>query len=397
MVASAPTSNRQMPQIPSVPRRPLARPSETHRVLDARPFPSAPPAPVLRAALWLHRSLQALVDRVVPANVAVFQRSVGVIQTALLGAVARYGVADILSAGPLTGDELAARTGTSPDAMHRTLRGLASLGIFVLREDGRFENNRLSRALIGGQVTRTKEWVQYCASQSNVTAWADFERTLVSGDNAFDRVFGMGVWDWFDCHPDEREMFAQAMMGLTVADAPVVAGLYPFGEIETLCDVGGGRGTLLSEILLRHPHLKGVLCDGAGVLESAKPLLEGRGVSARVKLAPANFFESVPSGADAYLLKNILHDWDDARCKVILGNVRGAMKPGQRVLLVEMIVPKNDSTSLGAVADLQMMVVCGNGRERSREELQALLESTGFAPGRVFSSPTVGVVEGRAV
>ena len=383
-------------EIPAVPRRALGAPSTVGSSVGPRPFPPAPPAPAVRAALWLRRALQALADLVVPAHVALIERSSGAMQTALLGVVARHGVADLLEVGPLTASELASRTGLSADALHRSLRALAAVGIFTLDAEGRFDNNRMSRALVGGQLTRTKEWVQYWTSQSNLAAWMDLERTVTTGECAFERVFGMSVWDWFDHHADEREMFAQAMMGLTVFDAPVVAGLYPFGEVATLCDVGGGRGTLLSEILLAHPHLRGVLVDAPGVLESAKALLEARGVASRVTLQAGSFFESVPRGADAYLLKNILHDWDDERSSLILRNVRGAMKPGERVLIVEMLVTKNDTTGLGPLADVQMMVICGNGRERSAEELQALLHDAGFAKGRVFTYPTVSIVEGRA-
>ena len=230
-----------------------------------------------------------------------------------------------------------------------------------------------------------------------MASWTDLERTLVTGDNAFERVFGKHVWAWFDEHPDEREMFAQAMMGITVRDAPQVATLYPFAEVKTVCDVGGGRGTLLSELLIRHPHLHGILCDGAGVLDSAKSLLAARGVESRVTLSPGSFFEAVPTGADVYVLKNILHDWDDATCRRILTVVRRAMAPGQRLVIVDAHIEKNDADNLGAFVDLQMMMVCANGRERSRGELEALLSATGFRPGRCFPYPTVSVLEGLAV
>jgi hypothetical protein len=377
-------------------RPPLGPPSSLEGVLGKQPFPSAPPAFVLRLVLWLRAKVVRLADRMVPAEIAVFDRSTGVALTVLLGAVARYGIADLLeSEGPLSADELAKRSGTHPDTLHRVLRGLVTSGVFELRSDGRFANNRLSRAMVGGQLARTREWLQYFASASNVGSWCDLERTLASGGNGFERVFGKSVWDWFDAHPDEREMFAHSMMGLTTRDAPVVATVYPFREITTLCDVGGGRGTLLSELLIRHPHLKGVLCDAEGVLASARELLVARGVIDRVRLEPGNFFASVPSGADAYLLKNILHDWDDARCRDILRTVRKAMQPGQRVLLVESLLERNDTTNLAALADLQMMMVCSEGRERSAGELNQLLRDSGFAPARVFTYPTVSVVEGR--
>jgi hypothetical protein len=385
------------PTIPAVPRRGLGPPSPTDGVLSERPFPAAPPAIAVRLAMALRRGLQALADGIVPAQFAVLERSAGILGTASLGAIARFGIADLLDSGPLSAEELAQRTGTDAGALHRVLRALATTGIFVLDSEGRFSNNRLSRALKSGTRHRSREWCQYMAAQSTMTAWSDLERSLLDGKSCFDRVFGMSTWDWFERFPDEREMFAHVMMGITANDAPAIAAIYPFEELRTICDVGGGRGTLLSELLIRYPHLFGVLSDAPGVLESARELLAQRGVADRVELIAGNFFSAVPSGADAYLLKNILHDWDDERCRTILRTVRRAMQPGRRVLLIEAQVPPNETTGIGPLADVQMLVVCSDGKERSVEEQKALLRQCGFDPARVFEYPTIGVVEGRAV
>lgn len=383
--------------IPALPRVPLPRPSSSPVELGPKRLPNAPPAFVMRFGLGLRRALLRLADLVTPPHIVLMERSIGVTYTAMLAVAARLGVADLLESGPGSAEQLAQQTGANADALMRVLQTLVSVGIFARLPDGRFANNRLSRALRGGRLDRMREWTTYFGSQSNVAAWNDLERTLRTGHNAFERVFGMDVWRWFDEHPDEREMFAQAMMGITVADAPVVATLYPFHEIRTLCDVGGGRGTLLSELLVRNPHLRGVLVDAPGVLESARELLAQRGVSERVELCPGSFFEYVPEGSDAYMLKNVLHDWDDERCKVILTTVRRAMKPGQRLLLVELLAPRHDRDHVSAFVDVHMMMVCTDGRERSFAELSALLRATGFDSTRLFPYPTTNVIEARAV
>ncbi|HVZ36948.1 MAG TPA: methyltransferase, partial [Polyangiaceae bacterium] len=185
-------------------------------------------------------------------------------------------------------------------------------------------------------------------------------------------------------------------MGLTVMDAPLIASLYPFSEVKRLCDVGGGRGTLLSEIVMRHPHLRGVLHDSPGVIASAGQLLADRGLEQRVELSPGDFFEAVPPGCDAYLMKNILHDWDDATCERLLRVVRSAAQPGARMLLCESLVEKNSRELIGTKADLQMMIACDNGRERGLAEFQRLLAQTGFRYRRVFSFPTLSVIEAEA-
>jgi hypothetical protein len=361
------------------------------------PFPAPPPRLIIRLVLALRRALHAAAAALVPAEVRVFELATGVAATKLLAAAAQHRIADRLLDGPASAQELAERCDVDADALHRTLRALCHLGVFRLGKDGRFANNRLSRALTGDKLGRTRDGCEYIGSPSNVRAWNDFAETLRTGRNAFERVHGMSVWDWFEQHPEERERFAGFMMGRTIADAPLVAALYPFGEIERVCDVGGGRGTLLSELLVRHPHLTGMLCDAPAVVASAAALFDRRGVRERVELHPGSFFDSVPAGADAYLLKNILHDWDDARCTRILDVVRRAMNANQRLLLVEWITERNDAAGLGALSDVQMMTVCSEGRERGRAELEALLLRSRFRLRKIVPSPTVSLVEAIAV
>jgi ubiquinone/menaquinone biosynthesis C-methylase UbiE len=365
--------------------------------LGPAPLPNPPPAFLIRGVLALKRFVHRIEDAITPPQLAVFEMTIGVAVTQILGAVARHRIPDVLAEnGPLTSDELAARLRTHADFTHRMMRVLASRDVFRLRSDGRWENTRLSNALRSEMPSRSREWVEYFASESNCRSWLDFERSLRDGHNAFERVHGTSVWDWFDAHPDERETFAQAMMGITIMDAPAIATLYPFAEVQRLCDVGGGRGTLLSEILVRHPHLRGVLCDAPGVLESARVLCAERGVMDRVEFVPGSFFDSVPDGADAYSMKNILHDWDDDRCVKILKTVRRAMKPGTRLVVAESLVERDDD-SPGALADIHMGMVCSDGRERGREEFRTLFERSGFRMARVFPWPTTSVIEGIAV
>jgi cyclopropane fatty-acyl-phospholipid synthase-like methyltransferase len=379
---------------PAFARRPVPPPSAFDQPFTRERLPGMPPGFVISAALKLRRWVLDVTDAMVPVEVALLERSTGMIHTVTLAAMTRYGIADVLASGPLSADEIAARVGTNADATHRTLRWLAGGGVFTLRPDGRFENNRLSKGLLRGRRTRGREWTQYFGSLSNLASWCDFERTLETGKNAFERVLGESIWTWFDRHPDERENFAHAMMGITVAVAPLVAELFPFGESSVICDIGGGTGTLLSELLVRHPHLRGILADGAGVCAQARELLAGRGVADRVEVVIANFFESVPPGADTYVLKNVLHDWTDEQSRAILRNVRRAVPSGGRVLIVEMLVEQNDPSGVGPMIDLQMMMVCSDGRERGRSDFERLLRDAGFTPGRVFAHPSMAVIEG---
>jgi hypothetical protein len=338
--------------------------------------------------------MRALSDAFAPAHLVMLELTTGLAVTHLLGAVARFGIADELAKGPATARELARRLELDEDALFRTLRALSTRGVFRMLPDGRFANARLAASLISGLPSRTREWALYFSSGSNVAAWGDFSETLRTGASAFDRLHGMSVWSWFDAHADEREMFAHVMMGLTSNHAPAIASMYPFEEIDVLCDVGGGRGVLLSELLLRYPRLRGVLSEREAVLDSARDFLESRGVAHRAKLVAGDFFESVPPGASAYLLKNVLHDWDDDTCRGILRVVRRAARPGTRVLVCETLMSADGANQLAAMSDLQMMVACSNGRERTLSELQDLLSLSGFRYRRHFEFPTIAVIEG---
>jgi hypothetical protein len=187
------------------------------------------------------------------------------------------------------------------------------------------------------------------------------------------------------------------MVHLTELDAPAIAAGYPFGQLSRLCDVAGGRGTLLAEVLRRHRTLRGVLLDAPHVVAQAPAFLAERGVGDRVECVAGSFFDEVPEGCDGYVLKDVLHDWSDGACLDILAACRRAARPGARLLVAEMLVAPLDATSPGALADVQMMVVCEEGRQRSAAEHRALMARTGFRPGRVVSvRGPLALVEGVA-
>lgn len=364
-------------------------------ILPPRPLPRPPPRWAVRVVLALHRLLGRVARRLLPPEVSILETATGAARTEVLGALCRLGVFDALVT-PKTAERLAVELGLDADRLFRVLRASAQAGALRVDRDLRFHLTRVGRALTREHPSGAREFVAFFASPSNLDAWRCVEATLRTGQNGFEVAHGTDVWTYYESHPGERETFARAMMGITLADAPLIASLYPWREVRRVCDVGGGRGTLLSELLLRHAHLDGVLVDAPGVLASAGSLLAHRGVLERVRLAPGDFFEAVPEGADAYVLKNILHDWDDATACAILAVCRRAMRPGQRVILAESLVEARDTTSFGVLLDLQMMVSCRDGRERSRGDFERLLVASGFSPGRVFASPTTSVIEGIA-
>ena len=354
---------------------------------------SPPPRPVVRAAFALYGALLRAAEQVLPAEVTMMQRIGGFWSTALLRVAARLAIAEHLAAGPMTAAELARLTGANEDALHRSLRALAAMGIFHLDGRGRFSNNRLSDTLRQGRVSSMKDIAEYFGSASNLAAWNDFERTVMTGESAFSRVHGVSVWDWFASHPDEMRAFAGSMTSMTEQAAPAIAGAYPFGNHARICDIAGSKGTLLAEILVQHPQARGVLFDAPHVLAEASPYLRTRGVEARVETVAGSFFEAIPEGCDAYVLKDILHDWDDARCVTILENCRRAMVGSAngardtRLLVAEVLVDRVSTEPPGPLIDVQMLAVCDGGRQRTAGEMGALFTRCGLELRAVHPSP----------
>lgn len=361
------------------------------------PLPIAPPRFAAALALWLRRLFLALADRMVPASAAMVDRAAGTGQTQAIRTASQLGIADRLAEDPKTAAELAAEIGADADALHRTLRALAASDIFRLDRQGRFANNRLSNALRRDR-TAVGAVAEYFGSEATVAAWADLTRTVETGENAFPRIHGQSIWSWFDEHQEDLATFAAAMGAVTEMYAPAVAAHPAFERIARLADLGGGRGTLLAAILRRHPNLRGVLVEASGVLDQARPYLLRQGVLDRVELVPGNFFVEAAAGCDGYLLKQVLHDWDDERCRTILGTIRRAATPGTRLLVVESLVERNDAHGFGAKVDLHMLVACDGGRERGREEFRRLFAASGFALSHVHPTASpVWILEATAV
>jgi hypothetical protein len=344
----------------------------------------APPAFLIRLVFSTARAIQSLLDRALPAELALFDRGFSVARTATLGLAARLKLADLLEVQPMSSAELAAKLGADADGMHRLMRTLVSFGVFAL-ENGRFHNNRLSQPLRSDSKNTVRHFIEYLGSPSNIRAYTDLEGAVRSKKSAFERVHGKDVWTWFGEHPDEGATFAGAMTDGTTRDAPALAAGWRFGELTRLCDVGGGRGQLLAEVVAKNPKLQGVLFDEQRVLDLAPPLLESRGVTDRVERAAGSFFESVPGGCDGYMMKDILHDWGDPQCVTILGHIRRVAKVGTRLFLFETLVEPDETLHPLPLIDLHMMMVCDGGRQRSRAEFDALLGKCGFRLDEVVS------------
>ncbi|HKO93661.1 MAG TPA: methyltransferase, partial [Polyangiaceae bacterium] len=302
------------------------------------PAPPVPPYPRLTPAP--------------PAELRLLQLILGMFISRSLAVAAELKVADMLKEGPMGLEELARRSGSDPDALYRMLRTLAAVGVFEEYGERRFANNGLStllRAEVPGSLRPSALWF---ADVSGWAAWGRLDHSVRTGKPAFEEVFGTDCFTWLQGHPASFSVFQQTMTGLSAVTGGAVAAAYDFSSVRQLVDVGGGQGTLLSLILQRFPGLKGTLFDRPEVIRSAGDVLKAGGHAGDIETVAGDFFEAVPTGADAYILKSILHDWDDDHCVRLLSNCRRAMAPAGRVLIVDSVLTNGPESTLTKLIDL---------------------------------------------
>ena len=309
---------------------------------------------------------------------------------------AKLGIADLVRDDPRGSEELAESTGTHAPSLYRVLRVLAGIDVLEELEGRRFALGPLGAHLRTSAPGSLRALAIYIGQDPHWRVWGNLLHTVQTGERAFDHVYGQRLFEYLAQHPGDAALFNEVMTELTVEVGPAVAAAYDFSEIGTLVDVGGGRGHALVPILRANPTLQAVLFDVPHVVESARPLLAEAGVGDRCAFVGGSFFESVPSGGDAYLLKHVVHDWDDERSLAILATCRRAMAASSKLLLVERDLPTDNRQALPALlSDLSMMIQPGGG-ERTVEEYRALLATAGFVLMRTIPTPTgESVIEAR--
>lgn len=302
-------------------------------------------------------------------------------------------IADLLAEGPRTLADLASAAGAHAPTLGRVLRLLASEGVFEEVEDGRFQLTPMAAPLRRdtGQL-----WMQvlFIGRPASWQAAGDLLHTVKTGETAFDHVHGAGFFEYLREHPDEGRLFDQLMVANTTPVARAVAAAYDFSSMTTIVDVGGGRGALTIGILMANPALRGVVLDQPAVAIGAREAIAAAGLSDRCEAVGGDFFEGVPSGADAYLVKFILHDWDDDRSLAILRACRRAIPAQGRLVVIELVIAGGAGPSFARTQDVNMLINLG-GQERSAAEYRALFVAAGFDLKRTI--PVLGdmcIIEG---
>jgi hypothetical protein len=313
--------------------------------------------------------------------------------TQALYVAAKLGLADLLKDGPKSADELAATTKVHAPSLYRLLRALSSLGVFA--EDSQ---NRFALTPMGETLRRDAPGSQWGMAVMNgeehYRAYADLLYSVQTGKPAFERVYGMECFDYLSTHPESAKVFDEAMVGVHGVETMAMVEAFDLSGVKVLADIGGGNGSLLSAVLGKYPSMRGILFDLPGVIERAKSNIEKAGLSGRCQCVAGNFFEGVAPGADVYLMRHIIHDWDDTRSVKILKNVHAVLPKGGRVLLVETVIQPGNEPGFGKMLDLTMLALPG-GKERTEKEYRELYEASGFTLSRIVPTRAeVSVIEG---
>ncbi|MBO0863041.1 MAG: methyltransferase [Chloracidobacterium sp.] len=321
---------------------------------------------------WFGQSASEL-----PPPVRLSLLSQGQIITGTLTLAAELGIADHLVDGPRSSAELAQSTSTHPESLYRLLRILCSVGVFTETQPDSFAQTPLSECLRTGVPGSMRSWLRMIGLKNRYHMQAEALHSIKTGEPVFERVTGMNFFEHHAAHPEEGEIFNQAMNDMGQGVAAAVVQSYDFSGIARIIDVGGGYGTLIAPILRKYPEMTGILFDAPHVAERARESIATTGLADRCEVVGGDFFKTIPAGCDAYLMRWIIHDWDHEHAVAILRNCRHAMGSSSRLLLIEMVLPEGNEFHPGKLLDYIMLISMG-GRERTEEEYDRLLREAGL-------------------
>jgi hypothetical protein len=315
-------------------------------------------------------------------------------KTQAIYVAAKLGIADLLADGPRTAAELAELAPAHAPSLYRVLRALASIGIFAEDADGRFALTPLAEPL-RRHVPQSMWAMAIMQGEEQYHVWGDLIFTVETGELAFDRIYNMPLFEFLTENEEKGHVFDEAMTSIHGRETAAILEAYDFSRFRVLADIGGGNGRKLISTLQKHPSLQGILFDLPPVVERARANFAAAGVAERSQLIGGSFFEAVPAGADAYLMRHIIHDWDDEKSLTILRHCHAAMPDDGALLVIESVIPPGNEPCPAKWLDLTMMIIPG-GKERTQEEYRELYHAAGFELLRIVPTDAgVSVIEGR--
>lgn len=355
--------------------------------------PKIPPARVAQAVERVRHHFARLHLRMVPPPIAVMELILGAWLSQAITAATQLGIADALAAGPLTADELGRKVGADPDAVARLMRLLISQGVFRRRSGNRFALNALGDTLRSDAPVSMAGAALFFGSKEHREHWTSLVDSIRTGKASVPAIRGMEFFEYVAENPEFAGLFNDAMSSTSEMLEAALVAVADLGRFRTIADVGGGHGRLLAAMLAAAPDARGVLADLPDVVAGAPAVFAECGVTERVRIEGGSFFDGVPPGADAYVMKNVLHDWDDDKATDILRNIRAVSDSGTTLLLFEMVIPDHDRVFFGKAVDLEMLLVAGSF-ERSETQWRTVLERGGFRLTRIVPTASpVSVVE----
>jgi SAM-dependent methyltransferase len=321
--------------------------------------------------------------------------------TQIVRAAAMLGLCDALASGPLEAAELAPRLGADPGLLRRLLRALSAFGVLTEAADGKFSNTELGDLLREDTAGSLRNVALGMAEDASYEAWKELPGAIRDGSLPFQRAHGgKSFWEVIQADPDVSARFNAYMVARTEAFASQLLTAFDFSGCGHVVDIGGGNGALIAQVLATHAALRGTIFDLEPGLDGADAYLRKRGVRDRCQLVAGDFFESVPEGGDAYLLRHILHDWDDDRAAAILATCRRGMRPGAALLVIDHFLPHRAADTLedrySFTLDLQMHVFFG-ARERTEDDLRQMIDSAGFRVERVEPTRPTSTIVARTI
>lgn len=328
-----------------------------------------------------------------PAHAGILQIMNGGYVAGAIACLAQLGIPDLMDGAPKSAKELASQVGADPQALYRLLRATACVGVLAEGPDGKFSQTPMSAVLRSGATPSLRSFAIMGGREWHGRGWSHLEYCVRTGKQALDKIYGKPVFDYLKENPAEAQIFNDAMTELSMIDSPAIAAAYNFESVRSIVDVGGGHGFLLATILERNPDLRGTLYEAPHVIEGAsngplKPVME------RCTLASGDMFSSVPAGADAYIMKHIIHDWPDDLCIQILKACRKSVNANGRLLVVDSVIQPGEDFSPGKFLDLQMLIFPG-GSERTEKQFRDLFAAAGWELRRIIpTAASDSIVEG---
>jgi SAM-dependent methyltransferase len=335
--------------------------------------------------------------RELPASAVLMQMLAGKFVSRAISVAADLGIADLLREGERSTAYLAAAAGAHEPSLYRLMRALASVGIFTETAPRTFALTPVAECLRSDAPDSLRAMARFFGTPMSWDAWRELPNCVRTGKTGLDSLGIEDAFGYLREHPVEAKIFNNAMTQYSHQSAPAIANAYDFSRFRKVVDVAGGHGFLLTTVLERYPTVQGVLFDMPHVIEGAGEAIRKSPAAARCETAAGDFFQSVPQGADAYMMKHIIHDWDDERAAIILRNCHRAMAHDGRLLVADMVIPRGNEPFYGKLLDLEMLVLPG-GKERTEDEFRSLFAASGFE--LLSITPTaapVSVVEGRPI